>query len=78
MKKFNFLVKCLKICIFIGRKTKIFCDVNYQKKVELYLFGFEVMGNSLEVIFTKKTRFLLSFGQKMLVITVDLKNTFEK
>ena len=64
MKKFNFLVKCLKICIFIGRKTKIFCDVNYQKKVELYLFGFEVMGNSLEVIFTKKPVFCSPLAQK--------------
>ena len=53
----NFLVKCLKICMFIGRKTKTFCDVNYQNKFELYRFGFEVIGNSLEVIFTKKPVF---------------------
>ena len=39
------------------------------------------MGHSLEVMFAKKPafcHFLPSFGPKILVITVDQKNIFEK
>ena len=36
------------------------------------------MGNSLEVIFAKKPRFLPPFGLKILAITVHPKNIFEK
>ena len=42
---------------FYWKKNQTFCDVNYQNKFELYRFGFEVIGNSLEVIFTKKPVF---------------------